>query len=192
MKTHANARASAARGLSCATVAAGLFACLTILVVPQVAVAGDADAAYEEIGETYGTVPGFFRLFPRDDVADAWDAFVTLQLNPSIVMEPKARELIGVAVAAQGPCRACVYFHAAAALANGASEEEIREAVGVGAATRRLNGFFAEAGVDFDRFKRETDFVLWGDEQTIALRGPQGDFCGFIIAWAGADYVGCD
>jgi AhpD family alkylhydroperoxidase len=172
--------------------ALALAACLTIAAVPQGAFAGDADAAYEDIGETYGAIPGFFRLFPRDDVADAWDAFVTLQLNPSIAMDPKMRELIGVAVATQGPCRSCVYFHAAAALANGASQEEIREAVGVGAATRRLNAAFSYAGADFDTFKHETDLVLWGDARTIELRGPGEDFCEFIIAWAGADYVGCD
>ena len=113
-------------------VAAILAACLATLIAPQSGRASEADAAYDEIAETYGIVPGFFRLFPRDDVADAWDAFITLQLNPQIMMDAKTRELISVAVAAQGPCRACVYFHAAAAFANDASMEEIREAVGVG------------------------------------------------------------
>ena len=42
---------------------------------------GDADAAYRDIGETYGTVPGFFRLFSSDEVATAWDAFKLLQLK---------------------------------------------------------------------------------------------------------------
>jgi AhpD family alkylhydroperoxidase len=168
------------------------LACLISVVAPQGASAGDADTAYRDIGETYGTFPGFFRLFSNDDIADAWDAFRALQLNPNIVMDAKTRELIGVAVATQSPCRSCVYFHAAAAFANGASKEEIREAVGVGAATRRLNAVFSEAGADFDTFKHETDLVLWGDAKAIALRGLQGDFCEFITAWADADNVGCD
>ena len=48
---------------------------------------------------------------------------------------------------------------------------------------------FAERTVNAARAYKTT---VEGDEPTIALRGPQGDFCGFIIAWAGADYVGCD
>lgn len=171
-----------------------LSAALMTLSAPLAAVADDqeAAAAYVDIEETYGVLPGFFRIFPRDDVADVWFAFRTLQLNPYIVMESRTRELISVAVATQGPCRTCVYFHAAAALANGASKEEIREAVGVGAATRRLDSFFSESWVDFDAFKRETDLLLWGDNEAIERRGPPADLCTFIIAWADADYVGCD
>jgi AhpD family alkylhydroperoxidase len=171
---------------------AGALAALLSVEASSAALGDEASTAYEDIGETYGAISGFFRLFSRDDIADVWHAFRTLQLNPTIVMAARTRELISVAVAAQGPCRPCVYFHAAAALANGASREEIREAVGVGAATRRLNFAFMETWVDFDTFKRETDLVLWGDAATVAQRGPDDDFCAFIIAWADADYVGCD
>lgn len=171
---------------------AAALACLVSVVAPQGILAGEAEAAFEDMAETYGSVPGFFRLFPRKDIANAWHKFRTLQLNPTIVMDAVTRELIGVAVASQGPCRPCVYFHAAAALANGASREEIREAVGVGAATRRWNAVINDVWVDFDAFKHETDLLLWGDTRTIELRGPSADFCDFVIAWADADYVGCD
>jgi AhpD family alkylhydroperoxidase len=171
---------------------AAALACLVSVVAPEGVLADEAEAAYEDMAETYGSVPGFFRLFPPDDVADVWYRFRTLQLNPDIAMDATTRELIGVAVATQGPCRPCVYFHAAAALANGASKEEIREAVGVGAATRRLNAAFNDVALDIGAFTRETDLLLWGDAKTITLRGPQAGFCAFIIDWAGADYVGCD
>jgi AhpD family alkylhydroperoxidase len=166
--------------------------CVLQVATLQGVSAGGADAAYEDMAETYGSVPGFFRLFPRDDIADLWFKFRVLQLNPYIAMDAKMRELIGVAIATQGPCRPCVYFHAATALANGASREEIREAVGIGAATRRLDDIFNDVALDMDVFRKETDLLLWGDERTIASRGPQEGFCAFVIAWAGADYVGCD
>jgi AhpD family alkylhydroperoxidase len=172
-------------------VAASLVGLLNI-VASHAASAGDANAAYQDIGETYGTIPGFFRLFSSDEVADAWEAFKLLQLNPDLTIEAKARELIGVAVATQGTCTSCVYFHAAAAMANGASMEEIRDAVGVGTATRRLSAAFSKADADLDTFKTETDLVLWGDARTVELRGPLGDFCTFIIALANAEYAGCD
>ena len=168
-----------------------LAACF-LTPAPQVVTAGEPEETYQDVEDTYGFVPGFFRLFARADVADAWYAFRTLQLNPYIDMEAKTRELIGVAVATQGPCRPCVYFHAAAALANGATKEEIREAVGVGAATRRLNLLILEAGMDMDTFQRETDLLLWGDVRTIERRGPPPEFCSFVIDWTDADYVGCD
>lgn len=174
-----------------ALLAASLTGLMTI-AAPQTASAADADTAYLDIGETYGTVPGFFRLFPDGEIAEAWDAFKLLQLNPDITMDARTRELLGVAVAAQGPCRACIYFHAAAALANGASKEEIRQAVGIGAATRRLSAAFSGADADLDAFKQATDLVLWGDARTIELRGPPADFCGFIVALADDDTAGCD
>ena len=161
----------------CSILAAAITTCFAIVSAPQGAMADDARATYGDIGETYGAVPGFFRLFPRDNVAEAWGAFTALQLNPDIDMDAKSRELIGVAVAAQGPCRPCVYFHAAAALANGATEAEIGAVIGIGTATRRLHTALGEAGADAETFKRETDLVLWGDARSIELRGPSSDFC---------------
>ena len=177
MKTHRNANKVESEGPRRTTLAAALAACLVFVGAPMGVVADDADAAYLDIVGTYGTVPGFFHLFSRDDVAEGWEAFTTLQMNPDLAMDAKTRELIGIATASQGPCRPCVYFHAAAALANGASNAEIREAVDIGAATRRLNAALGKAGADADRFKRETNLVLWGDSRTIQLRGPSADFC---------------
>lgn len=167
---------------------AGLFS----IVIPHAASAGEAEAAYQDIAETYGTIPGFFRLFSASEIAEAWEALKLLQLNPDIKMDARIRELIGVAVATQGDCRSCAYFHAAAALLNGASAEEIRESIEVGAATRRLGVAFGKAGADLPTFKKEIDLVLWGDARTAERRGPTANFCGSIMVQAGHDQVGCD
>ncbi len=166
----------------------GLFS----IVTPHAASAGEAETAYQDISETYGTMPGFFRIFTADQIADAWEALKLLQLNPDIKMDAKTRELIGVAVATQGDCPSCAYFHAASALLYGASEEEIRESIGVGAAARRLAVSFRKAGADLPTFKKYTDLVLWGSSPIAERPGPAADFCSSIMAQAGHSLVGCD
>jgi AhpD family alkylhydroperoxidase len=49
----------------------------------------------------------------------------TLQLNPGTALSGKVKELIGLAVAAQVPCRYCTYAHTEFARLDGASEREI-------------------------------------------------------------------
>ena len=63
-------------------------------------------------------------------------------------------------LAAQIPCHYCVYFHTAAAKANGATEEEIREAVAMAAIVRHWSTVLNGMQVDLDAFKRETDTIL--------------------------------
>ena len=81
-----------------------------------------ATAAYKDIQATLGMVPGFFKVFPQSGIAGAWAEFKTIQLNPDTKLNGKTKELIGLAVAAQIPCTYCIYFHTAAAKANGATD----------------------------------------------------------------------
>jgi AhpD family alkylhydroperoxidase len=61
---------------------------------------------------------------------------------------------------AQIPCSYCVYFHTAAAKLNGATDEEIREAVAMSAIVRHWSTVLNGMQVDLAGFKRETDTVL--------------------------------
>ena len=76
-----------------------------------------AAAAYKDIEQTLGFVPGFFKAFPKSGIAGAWAEFKIVQLNPKTALDVKTKELIGLAVAAQVPCAYCVYFHTAVAKA---------------------------------------------------------------------------
>ncbi len=67
---------------------------------------------------------------------------------------------MGLAVASQIPCSYCVYFHTAAAKANGATDEEIREAVAMAAIVRHWSTVLNGMQVDLNSFKTETDTVL--------------------------------
>jgi AhpD family alkylhydroperoxidase len=116
--------------------------------------------AYRDIEKTLGIVPGFFKAFAPAGIAGAWDEFKSVQLNPKTELSGKVKELIGLAVAAQVPCTYCVYFHTAAAKANGASDGEIQEALAMAAITRHWSTVLHGAQVDFSTFKAETDTVL--------------------------------
>ena len=102
----------------------------------------------------------FFKLFPEVGIAGAWAEFKAVQLNPTTKLDGKTKELIGLAVSAQIPCHYCVYFHTAAAKANGATDEEVREAVAMAAVTRHWSTVLNGSAIDMETFKRETDAAL--------------------------------
>ena len=124
------------------------------------ALAQDAPATYKDIEATLGSVPTFFKLFPDSGIAGAWAEFKSVQLNPNTALSGKEKELIGLAVAAQIPCSYCVYFHTAAAKANGATDPEVREAVAMAAITRHWSTVLNGMQADPDVFRHEVDAVM--------------------------------
>jgi len=133
-----------------------------VTLLAQIARAEDASAqaTYKDIEQTLGSVPSFFKAFPESAIAGAWAEFKSLQLNPKTNLDGKTKELIGLAVSAQIPCQYCVYFHTAAAKANGATPEELRETVAMAAVVRHWSTVLNGMQVDLAGFKRETDTVL--------------------------------
>ena len=53
---------------------------------------------------------------------------VNVAVNPATALSGKHKELVGLAVAAQVPCKFCIVAHTEFAKLNGASEAEIKEA----------------------------------------------------------------
>lgn len=141
-----------------------LFAGTALLLVaslqPVPASAEDPAATYKDIESTLGSVPGMFKVFPEEGIAGAWAELKTVQLNPKTALSGKEKELIGLAVAAQIPCTYCIYFHTAAAKLNGATDQEIREAVAMAAITRHWSTMLNGTQMDLATFKQETDTVL--------------------------------
>jgi AhpD family alkylhydroperoxidase len=119
-----------------------------------------ATAAYKDMEATLGMVPGFFKAFPESGIAGAWAEFKNVQLNPATKLNNKTKELIGIAVASQIPCAYCIYFHTAVAKANGATDEEISEAVAMAAISRHWSTVLNGMQIDLATFKGETDTVL--------------------------------
>jgi len=115
----------------------------------------DTKATYADIEATFGSVPTFLKAFPAVGIAGAWNEMKSLQMNPHTALSGKEKELIGLAVAAQIPCQYCIYAHTDAAKANGATDEEVREAIAMSALTRHWSTFLNGAQIDMEGFKRE-------------------------------------
>ena len=75
-------------------------------------------------------------------------------MNPNTALDGKTKELIGLAVAAQIPCEYCIYFPTEFARVNGATEQEIEEAVGMAAMTRTGSTLLHGLQVDPAQFKK--------------------------------------
>lgn len=120
----------------------------------------DAASAYRDIERTFGTVPSFMKAFPPAALAPAWREMKDVQLSPATALDNKTKELIGLAVAAQIPCRFCVSFHTQAARLNGAGDAELHEAVAMAALTREFSTVINGSLPDENQFRREVDAVV--------------------------------
>jgi AhpD family alkylhydroperoxidase len=139
---------------------AAAFCVLATLAAPASAQETSRQGIYRDIEQTLGSVPAFFKQMPESALAGAWAEMKAFQLNPKTQLSGKTKELIGLAVAAQIPCQYCIYFHTAAAKANGATDEEIKESVAMAAVVRHWSTVLNGMQVDLGGFKRDTDTVL--------------------------------
>ena len=69
----------------------------------------------------------------RDAIPDVWDGFTQLHKHAVAdgVLPARIKELIALAIAVHDECDGCIAYHARAAAARGASEQEVAEALGV-------------------------------------------------------------
>jgi AhpD family alkylhydroperoxidase len=122
----------------------------------------DGDSALKEIGQTLGYVPEFLQKFPDVARAGAWREFRDVQLNPKSALPGKSKELIGLAVAAQIPCRFCVIAHTEFAKLNGATDREIGEAIAMASLTRNLSTLLNGLQVDEPKFRKDVNRLVDG------------------------------
>ena len=131
------------------------------LVLPMTAWADEArDAARGEMKDALGSVPPFIELLPEGAQAGAWAFLKGSSGNPEGEIPAKYRELIALGVAAQVPCSYCTYAHTAFAKANGATDAEVREAVGYGAEVRLWSTILNGNQYDLDQFRTDIDGIL--------------------------------
>ncbi len=122
----------------------------------------DAASAYRNMQVLLGRVPGFLKAYPEGSIAGAWREFRDLQMNPATAVPNKYKELIGLAVAAQIPCTYCIEAHTEFAKANGATDQEVSEAVAVSALARHWSTYLNGSPQDFAAFKGEVDRIMKG------------------------------
>ena len=143
---------------------ASLIAIVTVSAACTGALAQDsrkaAEETYRDIQATLGVVPGFFRAYPEAGLPGAWTAFKQVQVAENTALNPKVKQLIGLAVSAQVPCSYCVYFHTEVAKAYGATPEEIKEAVALAAISRHWSTVLNGMAIDMTSFRAEVDTSL--------------------------------
>jgi AhpD family alkylhydroperoxidase len=107
-------------------------------------------------------VPNFYKnTYPEHALQAALEANQAL-MGKDANLDAKTRELIALGVAAQIPCAYCVYVHNKNAMAEGATEAEIREAVAIAAHVRHWSTVLNGMGYDLESFKAEVDKMHGG------------------------------
>jgi AhpD family alkylhydroperoxidase len=134
----------------------------------------NAAAARADIAKTLGFVPQLFLKFPEEMLPGVWDEMKSLQMNPHTALPGREKELIGLAVAAQVPCKYCIYGHTEFAKLNGASEAEIGEAVGMAAITRHWSTFLNGIQTDEGKFRAEIAKLVANAKQAAASKAAPG------------------
>ncbi len=117
------------------------------------------EKAKQEMIEQFGSFPTWFGSYPEYALSTAWENYKALK-GPNGTISSKNAELIQLAVAAQVPCVYCVYFHTMSAKGFGATDEEIKEAVALGAQTRHWSMVIQGSGISFEDFKAEFDTMM--------------------------------
>ena len=143
------------------TVQGTIFIILLFLITANLS-AQETEAykkAKTEIEQTFGTFPSWFAAYPEHALPEAWELYKTLK-GPKSSISSKNAELIQLAVASQIPCVYCVYFHRISAKGFGATDEEIKEAVALGAETRQWSMVLQGSGISFEDFKVEFDEAM--------------------------------
>lgn len=109
---------------------------------------------YHEIEDMFGIVPSMFRMVPDSSLELEWKLFKRVQFDPGPIPN-KYRELIGVAVAAATKCQYCELYHTEVAKLNGATPEEIEDAVHYAKSSAGWSTYLNGLQVNYDTFKDE-------------------------------------
>jgi AhpD family alkylhydroperoxidase len=109
---------------------------------------------YAEMEEMFGLVPTFFKSIPDDSLEMEWHLMKQVQFDEGPVPN-KYRELIGLGIAAVTRCRYCALFHTEVARLNGATDEEIADALRYAKSSAGWSAWLNGLQTDYDQFKRE-------------------------------------
>lgn len=128
-------------------------------VAPKGKAPAGLEATYKDIEATFGSVPGFLRLYPAAGLPGAW-GMLKRSLLSNEGISTKERALIALAVSSQVPSAQCVEDYTKMAKENGATDAQIQEAVAMAAVTRAASTILNGSQIDLASFKKETDGII--------------------------------
>lgn len=120
-----------------------------------------ADPVEAEVLKAFGSVPDFFKKMPASARAGAWAAMRDQEMSDT-ALDAKTKSLIGIAVAAQIPCRYCLIADTAFARLGGATDEEIAEAITMAAVTRFFSTILNGGEVEMQAFEADVAKLVEG------------------------------
>jgi AhpD family alkylhydroperoxidase len=130
----------------------------------------DGASALKDIAQTLGFAPDFLKRFPDVARAGAWRTFKDVQLSPETELSGKDKELVGLAVASQIPCKFCIIAHTEFAKLNGATEQEIDESIAMGSFTREMSTLLNGLQVDKTLFHADITRLVKGAQAAAAAK----------------------
>jgi len=111
-----------------------------------------------EIEDTFGIMPGYLEALPEQDLVNEWPNLKRFMFGAGEI-DPKQRELIGLAVAGAIGCEFCRHFHKGAAQLHGATDEELAELSFIASYTPRYSAMIQAQDYDFNQFKQEVETI---------------------------------
>jgi len=112
------------------------------------------EEVYKDIEGMFGFVPSFFKTIPDTSLEMEWNLLKRVQFDEGPIPN-KYRELLGIAISAVTRCRYCTLFHTEIARLNGATDEEIEDAVHYAKSSAGWSTYLNGMQMDFDQFKDE-------------------------------------
>lgn len=124
----------------------------------------DGRTALLDIQQTYGFVPDFIQRFPDVARAGAWKSMRDVEMNPNGALPGKYVSLISLGVAAQIPCKFCIFADGEFAKMDGATDAEIAEAVAMASLTRQISTYLNGMQTDPGLFKSDIARIVKGSQ----------------------------
>src|SRR5262249_29611470 len=125
---------------------------------PPPMVLTDGKSVMKEVEMSFGFVPEFVKRFPEASVAGAWRQERDVEMGET-TLSGKYKRLIGLAVSSQVPCRYCIVADTEFAKLDGATDQEIAEAIAMGSLTRNWATLIDGMQVDDAALKRDYDRI---------------------------------
>jgi AhpD family alkylhydroperoxidase len=140
---------------------------------PTAAMPMTADATIKDIEQTIGFVPQFFHDVAATQLPSLWSAMKTFQMNDATELDARTKELIALGVASQIPCEYCIAFHTEAAKHHGATDQQVREAIGMASVTRMVSTVLNGTQVDKQQFRKDVT-RLFGEKKKMPAQARRG------------------
>lgn len=115
---------------------------------------GSREKIYKEIKEMFGLVPSMFKEVPDSSLEMEWRLFKRVQFDDGPIPN-KYRELMGLAISSITKCKYCIFYHTELAKLNGATKEEIEDAIHYAKSSVGWSAYISGHQLNFDKFKKE-------------------------------------